>query len=473
MLEKGDKVVVALSGGPDSTALLFVLNALKKEYGLKLHIAHLDHMFRGGEEAKKDYDYVLNLANRLRLSFSLGKAKVLEYAEERGLSFEEAARDMRYEFLLNIAKDVNADKIALGHTRDDQAETVLMRLIRGTGLSGLRSIPAMRSSDGKFIIRPLIEVWRKDIEGYLRGLKMRPRQDMTNLMPKFLRNRIRQELIPHLEKYNPNIKEVLARSAENAAYDYEILEGLADNLFKRCADIKADSVEIKLRSFKKRPLGLRRQVLRKAIEKLKGNLRGIDYSHIEDIEGLIENGRGSLDLPDRVRAKMTKDSIIFCRLKNLKAAELKIYRELSVPGKTFIPELNLLFDAKVVMDKAKSAAERVERDLRGGFLEGIYRGEKSKRVEYFDYDKLKLPLYIRTWQKADRFRPLGMAKEKKLQDFFVDEKVPKNLRGSMPLLISGKDIIWVCGLRLSDNVKITEDSKRILKLSYKYAVSKR
>ncbi|MFH1778561.1 MAG: tRNA lysidine(34) synthetase TilS [Candidatus Omnitrophota bacterium] len=445
LLGKGDKVVIALSGGPDSTALLLVLNALKKEYNLKLHIAHLDHMFRGEKEAKVDYDFVLNLANRLKLPFNLGKANVPKYAKDTRLSLEEAARQMRYEFLLNVAKDAGANKVALGHTVDDQVETVLMRLIRGAGLGGLRGIPATRKLNGKFIVRPLIEVWRKDVEAYLRSLKIKPRQDVTNLMPKFLRNRIRHELIPYLEKFNPNIKKALARNAQNISYDYEVLAGLVDEAFKGCAKVRADSVEIKLRYFKTVPIGLRRQILRKAIEVLKGNLRRIDYSHIEDIESLIESKRGSLDLPDKIRAAKKKDSLVFYRLRDLKILRSKIYRELTVPGKTFIPELNLIFDAKFVRGKANF--------------------KKSKRSEYLDYDKVKLPLYVRTWAKGDRFKPLGMAAKKKLQDFFVDEKVPRNLRGSIPLLICGKKIIWVCGLRLSDDVKIIKGTKHILKLS--------
>ncbi len=445
LLERGDKVVVALSGGPDSTALLSALYDLRREYNLKLHIAHLDHMLRGKAEVKKDYDYVLNLANRLKLPFCLGKAKVPEYAKDRGLSLEEAAREMRYEFLFNIAKDINADKIALGHTLDDQAETVLMRLIRGAGLSGLRGIPPKRRLNGKFIIRPLIEVWRKDIEAYLRGLKIKARQDSTNLMPKFLRNRIRHELIPYLEKFNPNIKGVLARDAQNFLYDYEVLAAIVDKAFKSCAKVRRDSVDIKLRNLISRPNGLRRQILRKAIEASKGNLRSIDYSLIEKLEDLIKSRKGSLDLPDKIRVTRIRGTLIFHRLKDVKISKLRIYRELSVPGRTFIPELNLSFDAK--------------------FIKGKSKFKKSRHLEYLDYGKVKLPLYLRTWQEGDRFKPLGMSGEKKLQDFFVDEKIRRNRRGSIPLIVSGGKIIWVCGLRLSEDVKITKDTKKILQLS--------
>lgn len=446
LLEKGDSVIVAVSGGPDSSALLFALNGLKEDYILKLYIAHFDHMFRGAEEAKKDHEYVSALSRKFKLPLISGRSNVPKYAKETGLSPEEAAREKRYEFLLGAAKEKYAKKIALGHTLDDQAETVLMRLIRGSGSGGLRGIPPMRPVDGAFIVRPLIEVWRKEIEGYLKGMKIRPRQDATNLMRKFLRNRVRHELMPLLKKYNPNIKEALARSAQNFSYDYEVLSDVIDKACGRCAKIKGDSVTVNLRQLKGARAGIRRGVLRRAIEISKGSLRGIDYSHIEEIEDLIKAEKGAIDLPGKTRVVRRKDALVFGRTK-AETALPKVWRQISVPGATFIPELKLTFDARFT---------------RPGVMFG-----KPKTVEFIDFEKIKEPIYIRTWEKGDRFRPLGMAKEKKLQDFFVDQKVPRGNRGRVPLLVSGKDIIWVCGLRLSDAVKITGVTKRVLRISYK------
>lgn len=448
LIEKGDKVIVAVSGGPDSTALLLALNGLKQSYNLKLKIAHLDHMFRSKYETKKDHEYVSALAKRLSIPLVYKRIDVPVYAKEAGLSLEEAARDKRYEFLLEAAKGARAKKIALGHTLDDQAETVLMRLIRGSGSGGLRGIPPMRPLGGAFIVRPLIEVWRREVEEYLKGAGIKPRQDATNLMRKFLRNRIRHELMVLLKKYNPNIKEVLARTAQNLSCDYEVLSDIIDKEYGKCAKAKGGFAAVNLRQLKGKRAGIRRGILRKAIEASKGSLRGIDYSHIEDIEDLMKAERGAMDLPGKIRVTRTRDELVFGGTK-AEAALPKVWRRIPAPGATFIPELKLTFDARFTASRAK-------------------RG-KPKTAECMDFGKIKGPLYIRTWEKGDRFRPLGMAKDKKLQDFFVDQKVPRGKRGRVPLLVSGKDIIWVCGLRLSDAVKITGATKRILRISYKKA----
>ena len=448
LIEKGDRVLVAVSGGPDSTALLLALNSLKREYNLKLHIAHLDHMFRAAAETKKDREYVSSLSGKLGIPLIFKRIDVPTYAKESGLSLEEAAREKRYEFLLNAAREAGAKKIALGHTMDDQAETVLMRLIRGSGLGGLRGIPPKRPLDGALIVRPLIGTWRKEVEEYLKAMGVKPRLDTTNFMRKFLRNRIRHELIATLKKYNPNIKEVLARSAQNFSYDYEALSDAVDRSCKGCLKTRGGSMAVDLRKLKGKQTGIRRGILRKAIEMSKGDLRRIDYSHIEDIEELIKTGKGAIDLPGKTRVVKAKDALVFGKTR-AEAAFPKVRKRISVPGSTFIPGLKMVFDTKFTGSNVKLG--------------------RSKAAEYVDFKKIKGPIYVRTREKGDRFRPLGMAKEKKLQDLFIDLKVPRGEREKVPLLVSGKDIIWVCGLRLSDAVKIGSGTKRILRISYRAA----
>ena len=446
-LNRGDRVIVAVSGGPDSTALLLLLNGLKRDYNLKLFVAHLDHKLRPASHTKKDYEYVKALSRRIGVPLISESADVSSYAKKSGLSIEEAARDKRYEFLLRAAKDTGAKKIAMGHTLDDQAETVLMRLIRGSGLGGLRGIPPMRPLGDTVIIRPLIKTWRREVEAYLKGMGVKARQDATNLMPKFLRNRIRHELIGLLEKYNPNIKEVLARSAQNFSYDYEIISDIIDREFERCVKARIDSVAVNLSRLKGKPAGIRRGILRKAIEISKGDLRGIDYSHIEDMEGLIKIDKGAVDLPGKIRAVKARGILTFGKIRHEPAVP-KVYMRIPVEGSVRIPELKISFETKFARLGAKT--------------------KKPRTIEYIDFGKIKGSLHLRTWEKGDRFRPLGMLKEKKLQDFFVDQKVPRSERRKVPLLVSGNNIIWVCGLRISDDVKITGTTKKILKILYRH-----
>ncbi|MFA5165103.1 MAG: tRNA lysidine(34) synthetase TilS [Candidatus Omnitrophota bacterium] len=448
LLDKGDTVIVAVSGGPDSTALLFALDALKREYGLELHVAHLDHMFRVPAETLRDREYVSKLARKLKLPFIFKRIDVPASAEGSGMSLEEAAREKRYGFLLEAARGTGAKKIALGHTLDDQAETVLMRLIRGSGTGGLRGIPPKRPLDGAVIIRPLIECWRKDVEGYLSGMKVRARQDSTNRMKKFLRNRVRHELIAYLKKYNPNIKEVLARSAQNLMHDYEALSAAVDKAYRKCARMKGGAVLVDTGRIAGLPAGLRRGILRKAIGSARGSLRGLDYSHIEDIEELMRpRGKRAVDLPGKARAVRSGNFIVISMVRDEPVLP-GIFRRLPVPGSAYIPELGLRFNAERVRSRAAGPG-------------------KPNTEEYIDLDSINGPLYIRTWEKGDRFRPLGMAKSKKLQDLFVDMKVPREARASVPLLVCGRRIIWVCGKRLSDEVKVSKGTKRVLKVSYK------
>lgn len=448
LIRKGERIVVAVSGGTDSTALLFALCRLKDDYDLRLYIAHLDHMVRSPQETAKDHQFVCRLAERLDLPVIFKKADVLKYAGEKKLSLEEAGRNRRYEFLLEAARDVGASKIALGHTLDDQTETILMRLIRGSGLRGLRGIPPLRVLGDKLVIRPLIEVWRREINAYLRRLNIKPLEDATNLTPKFFRNRVRHEVIGFLRRYNPNIKEALARAAQNLTYDYEILADTIERVFVKTAKVKRGAVTIKFQNFEKSPIGLKRGILRRAIELVKGDLRGIDYSHIEKIEGLIAVGKGALELPDKIRVTVGRGSIVLHKVRGRGPGVPvpRILKRLSVPGITLVPELGLSFEIKFAKRRIISG--------------------KPKSAEYIDCDKIAEPLFLRTWKKGDRFRPLGMRSEKKLQDLFVDEKIPKGKRGLLPLVVCGRKIIWVCGLRLSEDVKITNATKRILRISY-------
>jgi tRNA(Ile)-lysidine synthase len=279
LLNKGDLVLVGVSGGPDSVALLYLLNNLKQEFKLKLHIAHLDHGLR--KDSLRDRKFVEELAKKLKIPVTTALINVKELSG-RG-SLEEIARNARLGFLFKVARNIKADKIALGHNLDDQAETVLMRIVRGSGLYGLSGILPSRNIGGYRIIRPLIGTSRKEIETFLRRKKIKPRIDASNLEDIYFRNRIRNRLLPLLEKdYNKNIREILVNMAETVGCDYDYLKQAASRFMARQRKTSLD-----LKAFLKLHPAIRRLILRLMIARLKGDMRKLDFSHIKEIEDLL------------------------------------------------------------------------------------------------------------------------------------------------------------------------------------------
>jgi tRNA(Ile)-lysidine synthase len=301
LLKRNETVVVGVSGGPDSLALLYLLSSLKKEFGVSLHVAHLNHNLR--KSSAGDLAFVAGEARKLGLGFTAGSVRLKQVSEEN-------CRKARLEFLFGVARKHGARTIALGHTLDDQAETVLMRLIRGAGLLGLSGIVAVRQFGRFTVIRPLIEVTRREIEGYLRRRRLSPRRDETNAQDIFLRNRIRRELLPLLgKKYNPNIKQVLSNTAQSAGSDYDYLV--------RAAEKAAGGIHAKIGLAKLLRLhpSLKRIVLRLMAGNLQGDLRRITARHIREIEDLASNRpAGSVvDLPKGLSVRKTKKNLIFYR----------------------------------------------------------------------------------------------------------------------------------------------------------------
>lgn len=304
LLEKGDRVLLGVSGGPDSVALLYLLHSLSKELHLRLHIAHIDHMLR--KQSAGDARFVVGLSARLKVPVSLHTVDVRSMAGKG--SIEEIARNARLEFLCRLAVRLKTDKIALGHTLDDQAETVLMRILRGSGLYGLSAILPKRSIHGVQVIRPLIELRRRDIEAFLRKRRIKPRIDETNFCDIYLRNRIRNHLLPLLEKkYNANIKEVLSGMAETVGYDYDYLSRLAQRKMKKMGS------GIELCSFLRLHPSLRRLMLRLAISHIQKDTRRISLQHIREIEDLVRNRpvRSVVDLPKGISVIKKKTRLYF------------------------------------------------------------------------------------------------------------------------------------------------------------------
>ena len=306
LILRGDTILIGVSGGPDSLALLYALNGLKKEFKLKLHIAHLDHMLR--KDSVKDALFVKRLASDLKLPITAAQANIKALAKHGSL--EEIARNARLSFLFRVAGEIKADKIALGHNLDDQAETVLMRLLRGTGLYGLSGILPKRNLYGHEVIRPLLEIQRKEIEVFLKRKGIKPRIDTSNRESIYFRNQIRNNLLPALERsYSKNIKELLANLAQTAGYDYDYLDRAA------ARSIRGPGAKLDLKKFSKLHPAIRRIVLRLMIKRLKGNTRTLNLQHIREMEDLILNRpvNSIVDLPKGISVKKGKKTLLFYR----------------------------------------------------------------------------------------------------------------------------------------------------------------
>ena len=285
LLRKGERVIVGVSGGPDSVVLLTVLNALRYELGITLHAAHLNHQLRN--DARLDQRFVEKLCERWKLPLTVGSLKKSDF--KKNGSQEEIARDYRFGFFMDLAKKQGAQVIALGHTQDDLAETVLMRVIRGTGLMGMRGILPRRQINGFRFIRPLLDIPRLEIERFLKKEKLAFRIDSSNTDLKFFRNQIRRELIPDLEKsYNRRIKEVLAHLANVLAGDYDYLESQSKKVLTKLLESQSPAaIKLKLEPLQKIHRALQRMLIRLSIERLKGDLNQLTFGHLAEIEDLI------------------------------------------------------------------------------------------------------------------------------------------------------------------------------------------
>lgn len=437
MISPGDKVLVAVSGGPDSVALLRSLDLLREELDISLHVAHLDHRFRG-EESAEDARFVVEVADKLGISVTAEAIDVPDLVRRTGLSEEECARRVRYEFLDRTAERVGASKIALGHTADDQAETVLMRLIRGSGTHGLSGIPPVRS--GRFI-RPLIRIGRKEVEEFLAELGQTYRIDSTNLKPIYTRNRIRLELIPLLARYNPNISSVLARTGEILAAEDELLSQIAEEeLRRRLIEGDQGYVRFSIVGFDGLHIALRRRIVRRTIEMAKGNLLDIDLSHVSSVLRMIsgEKPNAEADLPG-VRVERRYSELI--ATVHPREDKPRYEYRLDLPGEVEISEAGVRLIAEVRDEKPELPV--------------------SEEIAVLDLERLSPPLIVRNRRPGDRFRPLGMKGSKKLKDFLIERKVPIEERDKVPILISNGEIVWVVGYRIDERFKVRNETRRV------------
>ena len=441
LLNAGDCVVVAVSGGPDSVCLLSVLHSLAKDLDLTLRVAHLDHMFRGKESAGEAL-FVEGLAKKFNIAATIEKIDVPAFCRERGLSAQAGAREVRYGFLANVAETVGAACIATGHTATDQAETFLMRLVRGAGVSGLSAIPPKRGN----IIRPLIEATREDVLGYLQSVGLEFATDPSNAKPAYTRNRIRADVLPVLREFNPRIVETLAAEAALLRDEDEAVEAYLTQMMKGMFDQQEEGViAIKRTEFNALPPAFRRRMFRLAAGLIGADSPVLSRVQVDEALGFIagsQTGR-AMRLPQGLRVEREYE-----RFNLSKAQEAEHFSHtLAVPGTTSVPELGIDIDR--ILSDGGPAWEAEDKNYRWQAL--------------FDYDKIRPLLTLRNRWPGDRFCPAGMGgRSKKLHDYLVDEKVPRRKRDAIPLLCSGEDILWVVGHRTDERFLPQADAKRVL-----------
>lgn len=444
MMGGGNRVVVAVSGGADSVCLLDVLYHLREEWDLQLVVAHFDHGFRPKED-EAETQVVRELASAMKLPFETEKMRW--GSECPSSSLEEKAREARYAFLQRLATEICAQKIAVGHTLDDQAETVIMRLLRGSGPLGLSGIPPLR---GGGIIRPLLEIKREDILAYLVQRHLSYVTDSSNMDTRFLRNRIRLELMPLLLTYQPRLTEHLGELALLMRDENQFMDSLAREWVKREAEVKTTGeTEISVAAFNALGPSQRNRVTRLLLAGVKKDLRRIGRNHIEAVSQVATafEPQRVIHLPAGTRVRKTYNRLTFSRTGDEK--HRPFFLTVRGPGTFFIEEIRTTFDL-IEIDRDRSPM------LRG-----------SSAIALIDADKIRYPLIIRNIRPGDRFIPLGMKGHRKIKDFFIDLKICAEERARTPILLCSDIPVWVCGYRIDDRFKITPGTRRILKICFR------
>ena len=454
----GDRVLVAVSGGADSTALLVILHDLAEEKGLEIVVAHYNHCLRG-EESHQDEAFVRRLCQSLGVDAVVGYPPSGGILKVSGESLQEGARRLRYDFFLKVAKEVDAQLLALGHHQSDQAETVLMRFIDGAGPRGLSGIPPIGQWKGLQLIRPLMMASREEILEYLAGVGQQYRADSSNTSLGYRRNRIRLDLLPDLKtEYNPAIEDALVNTAEIMRAVDDLLCSLTEELAQEVLSRDGQAYIVDINGLASRPLALQRRLMRRAYKMVAGDAKDLSFQHTEAMVSLLRADTGKrISLPGPVTAvreyKVVRigkhETEEASHTDGVPAARKESEGRLDVPGVVHWDNRRCL-KATSVLCTGEVWADAIN---------------SNRCVAYIDADAVEFPLRVRTRLDGDDFTPLGMTGTKKLKDFFVDEKVPARERDQIPLVVDAANrILWVAGMRLDDSFKLTQSTRTAVRL---------
>ena len=452
----GVRLVVAVSGGPDSLALLYALHNLASEFGFELHGAHLNHNLRGAD-SDADAAFVEQTLRSLDIPCTVEQADVSAFRQAQKISLEDAARRLRYDFFARVADEQSADFLALGHTSDDQAETVLLHLIRGSGLAGLRGMDYQ--SDVEFsgvkmkLLRPLLGISRQETTEFCHALKLQPRLDESNRSTEFSRNRVRLEILPPMEVINPAVKDSLVRLSHSVALDFSYLESQVDRAMNSVITVQDGVTEIDRTAFANLAPSIQHHLIRRAVLLVKSDLIDLTQYHVEEMVRLMSSQPGKiLNLPGGLQFLVSYDRA-FIGLNGRAPCPLPAFAgqtRLQVPGETRIG--NWLVKASII--ERQTGSPRIQ--------------PTDSRLRYTEQlAALDDELVVRTREAGDRFQPLGMSGTKKLQDFMVDEKIPRHWRDRVPLVVTPKGIAWVMGWRIADWARVRDDTRQALEIEFR------
>jgi len=468
LLQKGDHVVLGISGGPDSSCLLALLCELREEWDLQLHAVHVHHGLRG-EDADEDSRYTEELCRRFFVPCRTFYYDVKKMAGEKGLTTEEMGRELRYAAFESLRQEIlNASggqtapgcvKIAVAHNRNDQAETVLMRLLRGTGVDGLAGIGYLREGN---IVRPLLDADRSEIEAYCESKALNPRTDLTNLEPDYTRNKIRLELIPYLQReYNENIVSGLCRLANNAAEDKAFLWEQTELAFQKIARIQEGGdgfsgrrqCVLECRGFSELRPAVSKRLIRKGLREM-GLFQDVTASQLEAADAMIRTGRTGdrLTFPHGYRLEISYgEGLLRGPEKSAEKEAEKFSFLVNVPGITQVSALNASLRVQIL-----TAEEATSLDA----------GDSNRTFASADPALWNQPLFLRSRQPGDFIVPLGMKGSKKIQDYFVDRKIPRENRDTVPLLCRGMEVVWIPGGVLNEKYRAEKDAETLVFLEY-------
>ena len=444
MLLGKERVLIAVSGGIDSMALLDIMTRLAAIMRFELAVAHFDHGLRG-EESQQDANFVVEQAKQRGLKTYVGRGDVKKLSALQNLSIEESARKARYQFLLRVAKKHDYSVVLTAHNANDNAETLLLNLMRGSGVSGLAAIPPVRPlAEGVIVARPLLGTERSQIEAYAGEVGLEWREDSSNKSLKHTRNRVRQELLPLLQQYNPGIINTLNSTADIMRGLEQYLSHAVDLAIRKVMITKSpDHVELEINHLKHYLPAIQAEIVQRVVSK-NFDLPPISYGSIERTLGLIWKETGSRAELGSGLSAMRDRSILTVRIEPPPFIPVEKGFE---PGET------------VQTDYGMIVSERMDR--------GNVRFTRNSNIEFVDADKIPANLTLRTWRDGDRFRPLGLNGEKKVSDFLVDIKVPLDRKRDVLVVADGEKIIWICGMRLDDRYKVESATRNVVRMEFR------